>query len=143
MASSPGTLQSRTKSRAKRLGLKPSSQPYTRGQARKIKRQLRAAKSGGQPGPLNSGSPATSAPAPASDGGVAAPSAGKARVRRSALTFKGKTGINQVQSGPGSARKGREFQVAQDDDGTFVHVYKRGARKRLSKSVAKAYGYIK
>lgn len=76
-----------------------------------------------------------------SSGGVG-PSSKNAAKKRS-LTFQGKTGINRVQNGPGSARKNKEYQVAQGKGGQFFHVYKSGKRKGLSKAVAKAYGYIK
>lgn len=76
-----------------------------------------------------------------SSGGVGPSSKNAAKKR--GLTFQGKTGINRVQTGPGSARKNKEYQVAQGKGGQFFHVYKSGKRKGLSKAVAKAYGYIK
>ena len=130
------TLQSRTASRAKRLGLAPIEGTYTRGQARSIKRQLRTKRAGGQPGPLNSGSPSGGAQAPS--GGTSAPSK-----PRKPLTSLGKTGINRVTSGPGSARQGKSYQVKQGPGGAIFHVYGRGkaaVRKRVRKSVAQAYG---
>ena len=127
-------LQKRTKSRAKRLGLEVKS-TYTRGEARKLRKQL-ARQRGGLSGGTFGGGPNTET--------------GRGRVSKGkgteGLMVSKRKAVNTVQSGAGAARKGKTYTVAFDTaKDKFVHLYKRkkGSPRRvvLRDAVARAYGY--
>lgn len=144
-----GTLQSRTKSRARRLGLTPKSGSYTRTQARSIRKRLAArrngsggtsAPTGGTPG--SSGGAGTVAPGPSSGGGASPRPTATADTSLKGRQSVGRSAVNNVASGAGSSRKGKRYSVGYDSAaGKFYHEYGKGSRKYLSNSVASGYGY--
>ena len=63
---------------------------------------------------------------------------------QSQLSEQGLSSVNRVTSGAGSQRQGQRYRLFKDAQGNHYHVYGKGPKARkvkLSKSVAKAYGY--